>query len=389
MEKLIKIFVALFSCGISGKEIPKEIKDMITPELYGKIYRVSQMHGVSHIIGATLSDNGVELIDTGVAEKYVYSMQKAVYTYLQQETELESITAAFENAGISFIPLKGAVLKKLYPQPEKRTSCDIDILVKPDELDAAIKCLEEACGYVCRKKASHEVVFDTPSGENIELHFNLIEQGRVNASDKVLENVWYDAELQNGYKYCFKMSNEMFYFYHIAHMVKHFLEGGCGVKSVADLWIMKKYMAFDNAKRDGLLEKGGLLKFAKESEKLAEVWFGDGKYTEALSKMEKFIVTGGSYGSAENQVAVKQAKAGGKSSIISKVFLSYDVIKYQYPILQKHKWLLPFYEVKRWFRLVFVPEERKRSMTHLAINNNLSEESRNSAKSLIEYLGII
>ena len=77
-------------------------------------------------------------------------------------------------------------------------------------------------------------------------------------------------------------------------------------------------------------------------------------HDELTKNLEEFILHGGIYGNIENQVAVNKAKSGGKSSgLAKKIFLSYDQLKFIYPVLQKHKWLTPFFEVVRWFRIVF------------------------------------
>lgn len=50
--------------------------------------------------------------------------------YIIQNDALQKIGVALDEAQIHYIPLKGAVLRQLYPAPELRTSCDIDVLVR-------------------------------------------------------------------------------------------------------------------------------------------------------------------------------------------------------------------------------------------------------------------
>ena len=54
------------------------------------------------------------------------------------------------------------------------------------------------------------------------------------------------------------MTDEMFYFYHIAHMAKHFEEGGCGIRPFIDLWTLDNIKDVDHDKRDELLSRGNL-----------------------------------------------------------------------------------------------------------------------------------
>ena len=53
---------------------------------------------------------------------------KAIYRHAQLSYEYVAVCDALETAQIPFIPLKGSVLRKWYPEPWMRTSCDIDIL---------------------------------------------------------------------------------------------------------------------------------------------------------------------------------------------------------------------------------------------------------------------
>ncbi len=88
---------------------------------------------------------------------------------------------------------------------------------------------------------------------------------------------------------------------------------------------------------------------------LANVWFGNFEHTQISKELENYILRGGVYGSAENLVAVHQAQKGGKIKYaISKIWLPYETIKFYYPVLKKHKWLLPICQVRRWFKLLFV-----------------------------------
>lgn len=59
----------------------------------------------------------------------------------------------------------------------------------------------------------------------------------------------------------YKMSKELFLLYHIYHMAKHFIHGGCGIKPFIDLWIIKNKIGFDGGKAQKMLQESGLLAF--------------------------------------------------------------------------------------------------------------------------------
>jgi len=70
--------------------------------------------------------------------------------------------------------------------------------------------------------------------------------------------------------------------------------------------------------------------------------------------MSNYILRAGVYGNNENRAAVGQARVGGKVRyiLLRRVFMPYDYLKAEYPILGKHKWLFPFYQLVRWFSVL-------------------------------------
>lgn len=392
---MVETLFLLLRSAFSGEELTEIEKGDITPEMLSELLRLSQKHDISHLIGQGLFING--LIDhtmmtrpDGDAGKQLYRAQFiAVYRYEHLNHELETICEALEEAGIQFVPLKGFVLRQYYPEPWMRTSCDIDVLVHENELDRAVKVFTEKLGYKQDGKGSHDVSFFTPMEQHVELHYRLMEDGLINASNEILSEIWNDITPKDGYTCFGEMSDEMFYFYHIAHMAKHFENGGCGVRSVIDLWILDNIDGVDVGKRNALLVKGGLLKFAETAKSLSKVWL-EGAESDALTeRMGKYVLDGGIYGTNENRIVVQQQKTGGKLGyILSKVFLPYEVLKFHYPIIQKHKWLTPFMEVRRWFKLIFCGHFR-RVKKELNYNQNIDKASADDTRRFLCDIGLM
>lgn len=70
------------------------------------------------------------------------------------------------------IPLKGAVLRYIYPAPELRTSSDIDVLVKEEDLESAVAAIENATDFKMLRKAYHDISM-VNSQVHLELHFTI------------------------------------------------------------------------------------------------------------------------------------------------------------------------------------------------------------------------
>lgn len=382
-------------CGQNDKIVLPEVSARFLIE----VYKLSKAHDVAHLVGDALNKSGVfenlpadldeneRAAISKVKEKFDEQIFTAVYRYENINYELEQICKTLEEAKIPFIPLKGSVIRKYYPEPWMRTSCDIDILVREADLARAVEKLSEALKYEIGEKTSHDIKMYSVNGVHLELHFSLIESDVVSKADIPLQLVWNYVQPINGTSR-HAMNDEMFYYYHIAHMAKHFVHGGCGVRPFADLWLYNRVNTGNTDKRNKLLSDGGLLKFSEEAENLAATWFGNKEYNEITQEMENFILQGGVYGTLKQNLAMSQNKKGGKfKHLLSKVFLSYKDMEVYYPSLKKCPILFPFYQVRRWCRILFCGG-RKAAMNEIKVNKNITTEEQERAKKLLEELNL-
>ena len=369
-------------CELSAKEA---MKDQVSPEMLPKLYSLSKSHDMAHIVAQGLSELGL-LGDDEISAKFQKQQMLAVYRYQRINYELGQICQTLEDAKIPFIPLKGAVIRQYYPEHWMRTSCDVDVLVHEEDLERAIDCLVTQHKYVNEGRNYHDVSLLSPNGVHVELHFDLIEDEYANGANQLLSKVWEYAFPKVGYQYFFEMTDEMFYFYHLAHMAKHIEYGGCGIRPFLDLWILDHRVQYDLDRRNQLLEEGKLLTFADACRNLSEVWFSNVSPDDFSVQMQKYILHGGVYGSLDNRVAVQQKRRGGKVRyIMSRIVLSYDSLKVLYPTLQKHRWLMPIMQVRRWFRLLF-KGKMKNSLHELNVNQSMSPEKVSEIAELLVQL---
>lgn len=382
-----QILFALLRMQICGADVGEEITDALSPQILQEIYSLALKHDLAHLVGQSLSDLGC-LGDDEISQKFKKQAMLAVYRHAKMEREFCSICNALEQAEIPFMPLKGAVIRKYYSQPWMRTSCDIDILVNNESLNRASKMIQEELGYKYQIKTSHDISLLSPSGVHLELHYELVEHAASDDQREVLADILERATPVSGWIYKKEISDAQFYFYHIAHMAKHFENGGCGIKAFLDLWILNYKVEFDREKREELLSSGGLLVFAKAVEKLMEVWLSDAEEDLLSRQLALFILTGGAYGTLKNNVVMRQVRKGGAFRYaLYKIFLPYDVIKYSYPILQKHKWLLPAFWVIRWFNLVFCGKAAS-SLKFFKTNASMTGDERANIAGLMKKLGL-
>lgn len=383
-RNMIKLFFALIRAGVCGGALFEDERALYGEECLGALLSMGKSHDVDHLIALGLKNSG--LLE-GEAARLENLILKTAFRFERLDFEYKKLCGVLEDAKIPFLPLKGAVLRRFYPEPWMRTSCDIDVLVHPEDLQTAIECLCEKLKYKEHERATHDVSLFSPVGNHIELHFDLVEEGRANSAIDVLSSVWDTVIPCEGSDFCYEMPDDLFYFYHIAHMAKHFEEGGCGVRPFIDLYILDRLPGVDFKKRDDLLSKYGLIQFANNARRLSKAWFCGGEYDDMLLKMQAFILQGGSFGTIDNRVALKKSKKSGPRYLLSRIFVPYSRLKRYYPVLEKHPLLFPLMQVRRWFMLL-KPDVRNMAKNELALNSSLSEEQAEVARGLLRELGL-
>jgi len=352
------------------------------------LYKLSQRHDLAHLAGAALYERGLLPKGAAVSEKFQHAQVVALYRYTKLEQERQRICQTFETAGIAYVPLKGTIIRQYYPQPHLRTSCDIDILVHREDLARATEALTEKLGYKGDggELHYHDVSLFSPSGIHLELHFTI--ENDWEPIDRLLSKVWdYCTPVAEG-KFEHRQSPEFFMFHQIAHMVSHFLNGGCGIRPLLDLQILRQKMPFDDPSVQALCDACDIGVFYGHAKALSDAWFNHQPHDDITRQMEAYILYGGVYGTLENTVAIKQRQKGGRFSFIMyRIFMPYHQLKVKYPVLVKHKWLYPIMTVRRWFALL-TPASRKRAKQELKHSASQSDEKAQSVDQLLRHLGL-
>ena len=174
-EQKTQTLFPLLRSAICGAKLTEEEREKFSPEALPELLALAEKHDLAHLLAYSLKQNG--LIPEGNKEIET-SIFKAAFRYERLNYEYERLCAALEEAKIPFLPLKGSFLRKYYPEPWMRTSCDIDILVHHEELERAIAYLTENLQYVETERATHDVSLYSPQNVHLELHFDLVEEGR-------------------------------------------------------------------------------------------------------------------------------------------------------------------------------------------------------------------
>ena len=285
-DEHIIIAVIQSALGISSDDVS------LCKEDISRIERIAKRQLIIPIIFEGLSKLGYsELID----EEMKVQKAKAIYDYHQRNESLKQIASAFEAENIDYIPLKGSVLRDLYPHPWMRTSNDIDVLVREEAVGKATVALEKETGFKKFKTSFHDVHFANEK-VHFELHFSLLDD--VESMDDVFALAWnYAKPKEEGS--CYEFTSEYQMFYIVAHACKHFMVGGgIGIRPLLDIWLLKTKTVYDDDKVCTLCERAGILKFYETCINLLSVWFENKSHTTLTRDFEELVLSGGVFGSS-------------------------------------------------------------------------------------------
>jgi len=203
-------------------------------------------------------------------------------------TTSAKVETLFEENGIRYLPLKGAVMKGLYPQTYQRPARDYDVLVEESEILRAEDLLMRKYGYKEQGVCLHHYSLKNDKGMmEVEVHRFLLGRGDVPIFDELWSRALPDPDETLGKKLRFKLTNEDFYLHMVVHLAKHWRNNGASIRSVVDIWVFNQKLgdSFDLASLDEPLRKLGILEFTRNVERASRVWFGDLESDEIIDAM--------------------------------------------------------------------------------------------------------
>lgn len=166
MNKLQNGIISLIKAAITDK------KAVLSDDFdWASALELAKKHQIIPLVYYGIMYSEIEAPKDIFAETENISYQSMAISH-NQLYELEKLFRAFEDSGIEYMPLKGAVMKSFYPKPEMRTMGDADILIKTEQYEQ-IRVTMQDLGFNEILESDHELVWDKKS-IHIELHKRLI-----------------------------------------------------------------------------------------------------------------------------------------------------------------------------------------------------------------------
>lgn len=352
----------------------------LSPEDCDELIRIGKRQSIQPII-----HRGIERmsISSDCLRQFDRARLTNVKKHIRSNEALRRIAVVLDGESIPYIPLKGAVLQYLYPEPSLRTSSDIDVLVRETDLDRAVHSIEKNTDFEFDFHNYHDVRMIRP-GIILELHFSIME--KMENIDKILSRAWDYAEPTGEYfRYAFSAEFQVFHV--IAHMSYHMVHGGLGIRPFLDLWLLRNKTEFDEEIVRQMCDECGILMFYEKSCQLVDAWMDGNPIPKELSLVEEYCMNGGVFGNAQSVTASKLRDHRKSDYLLGRIFVKRGILEEEYPTLKEKPYLLPVCHINRWMRLL---DKKKLSKAISEINEirNAKEEKLTSFDAMLKELGL-
>ena len=379
IDKTGEDMLYLITCALHNQTPDK---DKVCGMDLAALYRYARRHTLAAItydalelLGSSIGDGPRALAkdDTvvSVLTKWKETRDKALRKNLMLDAARKKLFQYMDAEHIWYMPLKGAILKDLYPRQEMRQMADNDILFDAT-YEAAVKDYFVREGYevISYAKGNHDVYEKEPV-YNFEMHTSLFGE----AHNEVWAEYYKDIQSKlkkSDHHFQYSFTDEDFYIYFIVHAFKHFDGCGTGIRYFVDSYVYQNAKNLNRSYIERELDKLGVLAFEKTFRSVSMKIFGKGEAVSRLSEEEYSMLCdsmfAGTYGNLQSGVEKKLHKMQGNEDKItnrtkmkyymSRLFPPMSFIKAYHPLVYRIKIIIPLFIVFRMVRGVLINGEK-------------------------------
>lgn len=378
--------LTLIRCALTGEPYTFEEKPDATA-----MVRLAAKHKIAALMYYGMIGAGLD--DAPVMQQLFMGCCQYVAVSEQQMAMLDKVFAAFEERQIDYLPLKGVLLKSIYPKPEMRRMGDADILFRREQYDAIKEILTEM-GFTFDYETDHEAVWKHPH-LLLEMHKRIVPR-RDPDLYRYFGNGWAHAVADAEHPYRYGFTPEMQFVSLFVHLVKHYRGGGIGLSHMIDLWVFRRHHSeLDEAVIRAELDKVYLGEFYTNVWDTLLVWFEGAEATDKTDFITNVIFENGVYGTRERAHLSYVAKAGHREDAHKNTYLTKwalllfppkRALLTKYPVLRRRAWLLPAVWVVRWVDTLLF--HRKRIAQRNTDIQRTNAESIEQFEQALHYVGL-
>lgn len=342
---------------------------------FHELFQISQFHSLSAIVCMGLESAGI------ADASFMEAKSKAIRKNILLDAERKIILDFMEQNKILYMPLKGVILKELYPKLGMRQMSDNDIYYDKS-FQMQLCTFMKNRGYTAESvgKKNHDTYLKPPV-YNFEMHTELFPE-----KEKKLHD--YYSKIQDRLikdkinKYGFYLSDEDFYVYMTAHEYKHYFHGGIGVRSILDCYVYlkekEKLLDWDFIRRQ--TDILGITEFEQKSRNLSKKVFEDPDHvclSDEEREMLEFYLLSGTHGTRKHVIDYRieefTEKTGSTSKfryILYRIFPPIEHYEQPYPFFYRHRILLPIGWAFRLLKGITVRRKKAKEELHLVHDSN-------------------
>lgn len=371
MNSTQTLLLRLLDCALHGKTMPPQ--SAVGADWDALVQMAKSHHIESLLLDAALSLPEDEAPAGELREKWQALALNEMMSQGALAIQASMLTQALEAAGVKAVMLKGMALKALYPQPDLRTMSDLDLLVAPEQQQAALAAMETA-GYALLEEEPGVHVLRGEQGLRVELHERLfdktetgflarLDEGTVFAVERAVRE-----EVYCGQAWVFPPQEHLAFL--LLHMAKHLITTGFGLRQLADfsLYVQKRGGEIDFAALraqmrslglEGMLD--ALLEICRQWLSLPDgPWYGADMLAQGAQALLEDILSAGVFGKSSKERTRSAAVVyrsfesadGDKGRLLRALFPSARTLKAPYLYARRHPWLLPVAWAHRLFNYV-------------------------------------
>lgn len=342
MDQIKKDFLIALSCAINKKELAIDIDEE-------QIYILAVYHSLTSLLATVFPGK----------EPWTMSRRKVFFADVNMDKERKKILHFMEENGIWHMPLKGIILKDLYPIKASREMADNDILFDKC-FTGVVHDYMVGQGYEDKSYLEgHVDEYIRKPCFNFEMHRALY-----HTNNRKLHDYYKDVkdrlikDEDNNYGYHF--TDEDFYVFMVSHAYRHYKDGGTGIRSLLDIYVYNKEKNLDYAYIEQELRKIDVFEYEKRMRPLAEKIFCGEEYvlTEEEEQILEYYFDSGTFGTQEHNDENALLRMTGESEFTEEAKKKYwikriidmDWYKEHMPLLYKTIVLIPFHVLFRCVR---------------------------------------
>ncbi len=377
-DRSLRCLLGLMGCALNGLAPSAEL---IADSEDEAVLQLARRHSVAALAASALMRADVS------APQWKAAYDESSLRQALMGIDRDAVLAGLEDLGIRYVLLKGVRVAALYPDPAMRRMADNDILFEcPDAATrAAVRDLMVGLGFKVKMfEFDNEDVYLKEPVSNFEMHTTLF-PGIAQREGTYYSNVW-DRVVPAGSGCACDLTPTDLYVYVVAHMYKHYRLGGCGLRTLSDLYVLNCLHgdlqdSIDHEAAIRELSSIGAAAFESDMRTLARSLLSDPYHLDnalnglgpTMGEELGFLVGSGTYGTEQNYIdnelqrtGANDSRDGVKRYVLHRLFPPVSRLLVERPVLDRHRWLIPLYYPYRLVRGAVVNHARiGREVRHL------------------------